>query len=66
VAVAADAIQTVDEKSVFVRMPGGFAAQVTLGRSNGKFVEISPVWTQVSNMPLPEASPLRLSWVRAP
>jgi cobalt-zinc-cadmium efflux system membrane fusion protein len=42
VAVAADAIQTVDEKSVvFVRMPGGFAAQeVTLGRSNGKFVEI--------------------------
>ncbi|EJM95762.1 efflux RND transporter periplasmic adaptor subunit [Herbaspirillum sp. YR522] len=42
VAVAADAIQTVDGKSVvFVRIPGGFAAQeVTTGRTNGKFVEI--------------------------
>lgn len=42
VAVAADAIQTVNEKSVvFVRIPGGFAAQeVTTGRTNGKFVEI--------------------------
>ncbi|WP_406851032.1 efflux RND transporter periplasmic adaptor subunit [Herbaspirillum huttiense] len=42
VAVAADAIQTVDEKSVvFVRIPGGFAAQeVTIGRTSGKFVEI--------------------------
>ncbi|ALU91552.1 cobalt-zinc-cadmium resistance cation efflux system transmembrane protein [Herbaspirillum rubrisubalbicans M1] len=42
VAVAADAIQTVDGKNVvFVRVPGGFAAQeVTLGRASGKFVEI--------------------------
>ncbi|WP_288410064.1 efflux RND transporter periplasmic adaptor subunit [uncultured Herbaspirillum sp.] len=42
VAVAADAIQTVDSKNVvFVRVPGGFAAQeVTLGRASGKFVEI--------------------------
>ncbi|MBP0598090.1 efflux RND transporter periplasmic adaptor subunit [Herbaspirillum sp. LeCh32-8] len=42
VAVAADALQSVDGKSVvFVRVPGGFAAQeVTIGRSNGKFVEI--------------------------
>lgn len=42
VAVAADAIQTVDGKNVvFVRLPGGFAAQeVTLGRASGKFVEI--------------------------
>jgi cobalt-zinc-cadmium efflux system membrane fusion protein len=42
VAVAADAIQTVNEKNVvFVRVPGGFAAQeVTIGRTGGKFVEI--------------------------
>ncbi|NQE49633.1 efflux RND transporter periplasmic adaptor subunit [Herbaspirillum rubrisubalbicans] len=42
VAVAADAIQTVDGKNVvFVRVPGGFAAQeVALGRTSGKFVEI--------------------------
>ncbi|WP_175354609.1 efflux RND transporter periplasmic adaptor subunit [Herbaspirillum robiniae] len=42
VAVAADAIQSVDGKSVvFVRVPGGFAAQeVETGRSDGRFVEI--------------------------
>ncbi|WP_083657750.1 efflux RND transporter periplasmic adaptor subunit [Herbaspirillum camelliae] len=42
VAVSVDALQTVEEKSVvFVRVPGGFAAQqVVTGRSNGKFVEI--------------------------
>jgi cobalt-zinc-cadmium efflux system membrane fusion protein len=42
VAVATDAVQTVNDKTtVFVRVPGGFLAQqVTLGRSDGKVVEI--------------------------
>ncbi|MES2534918.1 MAG: efflux RND transporter periplasmic adaptor subunit [Pseudomonadota bacterium] len=42
VAVAADAIQTVNDKTVvFLRVPGGFIAQpVTTGRSDGKQVEI--------------------------
>ena len=42
VAVRADAVQTVNDKPVvFMRVPGGFIAQpVTLGRSNGKMVEI--------------------------
>jgi len=43
VAVAADAIQTVNDKPViFTRVPGGFVAQpVTLGRSDGKIVEVA-------------------------
>jgi cobalt-zinc-cadmium efflux system membrane fusion protein len=43
VAVPADAVQTVDGKStVFLRVPGGFIArEVTLGRSDGKLVEIA-------------------------
>ena len=42
VAVAADALQTVEDKSVvFVRTDDGFKAQpVRTGRSDGKFVEI--------------------------
>jgi cobalt-zinc-cadmium efflux system membrane fusion protein len=42
VAVKIDAVQTVNDKpTVFVRVPGGFLAQqVTLGRSDGKVVEI--------------------------
>lgn len=42
VAVAVDAIQTIDQKSVvFIRVPGGFLAQeVTTGRSDGKQIEI--------------------------
>jgi len=43
VAVVADAVQTVDGKSVvFVRVADGFMArEVSLGRSDGKFVEIT-------------------------
>lgn len=42
VAVAAEAIQSVNDKPVvFMRVAGGFVAQpVTLGRTDGKFVEI--------------------------
>jgi cobalt-zinc-cadmium efflux system membrane fusion protein len=42
VAVAADAVQTVDGRpTVFLRVPGGFMAQpVTLGRSDGARVEV--------------------------
>ena len=42
VTVAADALQTIEDKpAVFVRVPGGFQARpVTLGRSDGKLVEI--------------------------
>jgi cobalt-zinc-cadmium efflux system membrane fusion protein len=42
VAIAADAVQIIDGKNiVFVQIPGGFMAQeVTLGRSDGKQVEI--------------------------
>lgn len=42
VAVAVDAIQTIDQKSVvFIRIPVGFLAQeVTTGRSDGKQIEI--------------------------
>ena len=42
VAVAADAVQTVDDKpTVFLRAPGGFVAQpVVLGRSDGRLVEV--------------------------
>lgn len=41
-AIAADAIQTIEQKNVvFVRVPGGFSKQeVTLGRHDGKRVEI--------------------------
>ncbi|HJV76485.1 MAG TPA: efflux RND transporter periplasmic adaptor subunit [Noviherbaspirillum sp.] len=43
VVVAADAVQTVDDKpTVFVQIPDGFQAQVvTLGRSDGKAVEVT-------------------------
>ncbi len=43
VTVSSDAVQTVNDKSVvFVRVPGGFIAQpVTLGRSDGKLVEVA-------------------------
>jgi cobalt-zinc-cadmium efflux system membrane fusion protein len=43
VAVAADAIQTVNDKpTVFVHVPGGFVPkEVALGRSDGKTVEIT-------------------------
>lgn len=43
VAVSSDAIQSVDdEPTIFVRVPGGFTAQpVTLGRSDGKLVEVT-------------------------
>ena len=42
VAVAADAIQSVEGKNVvFVRIPGGFSVQeVTIGRTDGDYVEI--------------------------
>ena len=42
VAVAVDAIQSIDQKSVvFIRVAGGFVAQeVTTGRSDGKQIEI--------------------------
>jgi cobalt-zinc-cadmium efflux system membrane fusion protein len=42
IAVEADAIQTINDKPVvFMRVTGGFIAQpVTIGRSNGKQVEI--------------------------
>jgi cobalt-zinc-cadmium efflux system membrane fusion protein len=42
VAVAADAVQSVNEQMVvFAKVPGGFVAQpVTLGRSDGKVVEV--------------------------
>ena len=42
VTVAADAVQTIEDKpAVFVPVPGGFQARpVTLGRSDGKLVEI--------------------------
>ncbi|RJG05445.1 efflux RND transporter periplasmic adaptor subunit [Noviherbaspirillum cavernae] len=42
VAVTTDAIQTVDDKpTIFVRVPGGFLPQqVTLGRTDGKVVEV--------------------------
>ena len=42
VAVSTDAIHTVNDKpTVFVRVPGGFApTPVTLGRSDGKLVEV--------------------------
>ena len=43
VAVAAEAVQTVnDQPVVFARVPGGFIPRpVTLGRSDGKFVEVA-------------------------
>ncbi|MEC4718432.1 efflux RND transporter periplasmic adaptor subunit [Noviherbaspirillum sp. CPCC 100848] len=42
VAVSTDAIQTVNDKpTIFVRVPGGFIPQqVTLGRTDGKVVEV--------------------------
>jgi cobalt-zinc-cadmium efflux system membrane fusion protein len=42
VAVSTDAIQTVNDKpTIFVRVPGGFLPQqVTLGRTDGKVVEV--------------------------
>ena len=42
VAVASDAIQNINDKPIiFARVPGGFIAQpVTIGRSDGKLVEI--------------------------
>jgi cobalt-zinc-cadmium efflux system membrane fusion protein len=42
VSVLAEAIQTIDDKSVvFVRVPGGFVAQpVSLGRSDGQSIEV--------------------------
>jgi cobalt-zinc-cadmium efflux system membrane fusion protein len=42
VAIAADAVQSVNDKpTVFLRVPGGFLAQpVTLGRSDGKRIEV--------------------------
>jgi cobalt-zinc-cadmium efflux system membrane fusion protein len=42
-AVPADAVHTVNDKStVFLRVPGGFVPQeVTLGRSDGKLVEVT-------------------------
>lgn len=42
VAISTDAVQTVEDKpTIFVRVPGGFIAQpVTLGRSDGKTVEV--------------------------
>ncbi|MBK4734656.1 efflux RND transporter periplasmic adaptor subunit [Noviherbaspirillum pedocola] len=43
IAVPADVVQTVDGKpTVFLRVPGGFVArEVTLGRSDGKLVEVT-------------------------
>ncbi|SMP52149.1 efflux RND transporter periplasmic adaptor subunit [Noviherbaspirillum suwonense] len=43
VAISAEAIQTIENKTtVFLSVPGGFVAQeVTLGRSNGKVVEVT-------------------------
>lgn len=42
VAISTDAVQSVEDKpTIFVRVPGGFIAQpVTLGRSDGKTVEV--------------------------
>lgn len=42
VAISADAVHTVDgNPTIFIQVPSGFLAQqVTLGRSNGKFVEV--------------------------
>ena len=42
VAISTDAVQSVEDKpTIFVRVPGGFVAQpVTLGRSDGKTVEV--------------------------
>jgi cobalt-zinc-cadmium efflux system membrane fusion protein len=43
VAISADAIQSINDKTtIFVRVPGGFTAQqVSLGRSDGKLVEVT-------------------------
>jgi cobalt-zinc-cadmium efflux system membrane fusion protein len=43
VAVAVDAVQTIENKpTVFLSVPGGFVAQeVTLGRTDGKLVEVT-------------------------
>ena len=43
VAISADAVQTIEDKpTVFLSVPGGFVAQeVTLGRSDGKVVEVT-------------------------
>lgn len=43
VAISMDAVQTIDDKpTVFLSVPGGFIAQeVTLGRSDGKMVEVT-------------------------
>ena len=42
VSVLAEAIQMIGDKSVvFIKVPDGFVAQpVTLGRSDGKFIEV--------------------------
>jgi cobalt-zinc-cadmium efflux system membrane fusion protein len=43
VAVAADAVQTIENKpTIFLSVPGGFVAQeVSLGRSDGRVVEVT-------------------------
>jgi cobalt-zinc-cadmium efflux system membrane fusion protein len=43
VTIAAEAVQTIENKpTIFLSVPGGFAAQeVTLGRSDGKVVEVT-------------------------
>jgi hypothetical protein len=52
VAVAADAIQTMEGKSVvFVRVADGFVAQPTTGRSDGKLVEIPPACRPATKSP---------------